>query len=539
MPVTDIALSSGYEGPESFARAFRKQTGQSPSEFRREPQWDPWTAVCQPLSDLRIQHMTPTYSRDQVRIVDFPATRVAALEHRGDPRRLGASIRRFIEWRKANRLPPRLSDTFNIAYDDPEQTPAEDFRFDLCAATERDIEPNDNGVVAKTIPAGRCAVIRHIGSDDLLVTTVAFLYAEWLPVSGEEPRDFPLYFQRVSFSPTCRNMRRSRMYSCRSDKLSCTWAIALALALSRALSGCSGGAPEGSNETPPDSSAQDGGDAGSAPASDLEPGDIPIQLVGSLQFTSEEQLKEGTDQQGQKYSRHFSAQCNFKQPAVMWTNPETERLEFRLREAEPGVLKSDFTGGAEATGDSRVADLIHTPSVLETSTVRLRGPLTECLIRRLDPAEFGSAQMPGHDITIEFQTEMTGTVQTHHTSGDGSSEIRKSGGYALPLVLEGRAGEQEQFSLVNDPSNTGAHLHASPLQMRPALGERPAGDDPEIKLKQDVYDSIAKQPETAWLGLVFDPAKKIWTFTGSHITGARSKHTLNVTIQAVDARSPQ
>jgi AraC family transcriptional regulator len=201
MPVTDIALGSVYEGPEAFARAFRKHTGQSPSEFRREPQWDPWNATCQPLSELRIQHMTPTYSRDQIRVVDFPATRVAVLEHRGDPRRLGASIRRFIEWRKANRLPPRISATFNIAYDDPGQTPPADFRFDLCAATERDIEPNDAGIVVKTIPAGRCAVIRHIGSDDHLATTVAYLYSEWLPGSGEEPRDFPLYFERVSFFP--------------------------------------------------------------------------------------------------------------------------------------------------------------------------------------------------------------------------------------------------------------------------------------------------------------------------------------------------
>ncbi len=145
MPVTEIALGSGYEGPEAFARAFRKHTGQSPSEFRREPQWDPWNAVCQPLSELRIQHMTPTYSRDQIRLVDFPATA------RGDARtsRRSAPARRCrfaASSSGARRIAcrRRISATFNIAYDDPEQTPPADFRFDLCAATERDIEPNDD-----------------------------------------------------------------------------------------------------------------------------------------------------------------------------------------------------------------------------------------------------------------------------------------------------------------------------------------------------------------------------------------------------------
>ena len=60
---------------------------------------------------------------------------------------------------------------------------------------------NSAGVVAKVIPGGRCAVLRHIGSDDSLGAALAFVYAQWLPQSGEEPRDFPLYFQRITFFP--------------------------------------------------------------------------------------------------------------------------------------------------------------------------------------------------------------------------------------------------------------------------------------------------------------------------------------------------
>ncbi|MDX1810576.1 MAG: GyrI-like domain-containing protein, partial [Gammaproteobacteria bacterium] len=57
------------------------------------------------------------------------------------------------------------------------------------------------GIVCKTIPAGRCAVLRHIGSDESLGNSIRFLYSEWLPQSGEEPRNFPIYLQRVKFFP--------------------------------------------------------------------------------------------------------------------------------------------------------------------------------------------------------------------------------------------------------------------------------------------------------------------------------------------------
>ena len=38
-------------------------------------------------------------------------------------------------------------------------------------------------------------------SDDTLDQSVAYLYVEWLPASGEALRDAPLLFQRVRFYP--------------------------------------------------------------------------------------------------------------------------------------------------------------------------------------------------------------------------------------------------------------------------------------------------------------------------------------------------
>ncbi|OGN44644.1 MAG: AraC family transcriptional regulator [Caulobacterales bacterium GWE1_67_11] len=200
--VLEIALDSGFEGPEAFSRAFRRHFDQSPTEFRRAPRWTPWLAAQTPLTQARSQTMTPTTPTEaEVRILDFPETAVGLLTHSGDPAHIGDTIRRFIAWRKAAGLPPKISATFNIFHTEPEDDAAAPHRIDLCAATPRAILPNAAGVVAGVIPAGRCAVLRQVGGGDDLSASAAWLYGQWLPRSGHELRDFPLFAQRVSFFP--------------------------------------------------------------------------------------------------------------------------------------------------------------------------------------------------------------------------------------------------------------------------------------------------------------------------------------------------
>ncbi len=199
--VIRIALESGYAGPEAFARVFRQRVGQTPSAFRRQPHWAGWHAVSVSIAKARSISMATPFRDDQVRLVDFPATAVAVLEHRGDPARIGDSIRQFIAWRQQAGLPPRVSATFNILHVDPETTPAAEYRIDLCAATEGAVLPNAWGVMAGCIPGGRCAVLRVTGPSEWLRPAVQFLYADWLPRSGEAIRDAPVFVQRISFFP--------------------------------------------------------------------------------------------------------------------------------------------------------------------------------------------------------------------------------------------------------------------------------------------------------------------------------------------------
>jgi AraC family transcriptional regulator len=197
--VTEIAMDAGYQSPDAFARAFRERIGQAPSEFRKSPDWEPWLTAFWPFTNARSKLMK-TYSKIDVTIREFPATSVAIVEHRGRPARLQETIQNFVTWRKTAGLGRDDSATFTV-FHSPQASSGDDYSVDLCAATARPIPTNTHGVVAGLIPGGRCAVLRVVGESENLEAPALFLYRDWLPASGEETRDFPLFCQRVSFYP--------------------------------------------------------------------------------------------------------------------------------------------------------------------------------------------------------------------------------------------------------------------------------------------------------------------------------------------------
>ena len=199
--VTDIAMDAGYDAPDAFARAFRQRFGQSPSSFRKSPDWEPWLVAFGPLDNARSKFMQTTFTPDDVTIRDVPPTPVAIMQHRGDPAMLGATIQRFIAWRKAAGLHPRTSPTFNVWRSERSPVSPADYSIDLCVGTSQPIKPNDPQVTAGEIPGGRCAVLRVVGNTDNLEPAALYLYRDWLPASGEDTRDFPIYCQRLSFFP--------------------------------------------------------------------------------------------------------------------------------------------------------------------------------------------------------------------------------------------------------------------------------------------------------------------------------------------------
>lgn len=199
MSITNIAMDSGFANTESFSRAFRQAFGQSPTDFRRRPQWMQWRARYAFITRVNTQRGFMS----SVEIVNFPETKVAALEHRGAPEDTYNTTRRFIEWRRANGVSPATSRTYGIHYTRPD-VPAADYRIAICATIDFDVPPNPFGVVTLVIPNLRCARMRHLGSREY-IPCVDYLYRQWLPNSGEALGEFPPFFHYVNVGPDVRD----------------------------------------------------------------------------------------------------------------------------------------------------------------------------------------------------------------------------------------------------------------------------------------------------------------------------------------------
>jgi AraC family transcriptional regulator len=139
-----------------------------------------------------------------VEIVEFPQTKVAAIEHFGSPACEPDTARKLIAWRLEHRLlDPAKHRSYGIHYTDPRTTPPAQHHVDFCLSVEEDVAPNPYGVIDKTIPSLRCARARDLGSRADNQAAV-YLYEQWLPRSGESPGDFPIFFHYVNVGPGLR-----------------------------------------------------------------------------------------------------------------------------------------------------------------------------------------------------------------------------------------------------------------------------------------------------------------------------------------------
>lgn len=137
------------------------------------------------------------FDNDDVTIRDVPPLAVAMIEHRGDRAGIPAVRERFLAWSKANGLSPETGrSSFMVFRSEREPANPADYSMDLCVGFDQPIEVNEEGVKAAILPGGRCAVLRYPGNTNNLEPAALYLYRDWLPASGEEARDFPMYCKR-------------------------------------------------------------------------------------------------------------------------------------------------------------------------------------------------------------------------------------------------------------------------------------------------------------------------------------------------------
>jgi AraC family transcriptional regulator len=139
-----------------------------------------------------------------VKILVFPETKVAAIEHHGSPALEYNTVRKLIAWKIEHHLLDQSKyRSYGVHYTNPRTTPAAQHRVDFCLSFEGEVSPNPYGILNKAIPSRRCAFARDVGSRSNN-KAAAYLYETWLPQSGKSPGDFPIFFHYVNVGPNVR-----------------------------------------------------------------------------------------------------------------------------------------------------------------------------------------------------------------------------------------------------------------------------------------------------------------------------------------------
>lgn len=179
-----VARRAGYQSVAAFTRAFGASHGEPPGRYRaqRSLQRSSKEAVMYPVT-----------------IRAFPGLKLAALEHRGDYQRIGESFDRLGMLAVTHALLPEAPSGpwIGVYYDDPRQVAQAQLRSHAGVAVRPELVL-PAALEPVMIPAVRCAVLDYVGPYSDIDAPYHWLFAEWLPQSGEEPFDFPMFEEYVS-----------------------------------------------------------------------------------------------------------------------------------------------------------------------------------------------------------------------------------------------------------------------------------------------------------------------------------------------------
>jgi len=212
---SSISIDVGFASPEVFTRAFRAHFGVTPTAWRRGAYRD-WAAshhvqlskIHQAESKLHqaiaqgfrhdrtvwpCGHVAPKgASNMDVEVKNLPESRVAYMRNVGPYGGVGIprTWQRFAGWCEQHGLMQPRRTMYGICHDDPDITPPEKCRYDVCIEVDAQFKP-EGEVGVQTIPGGRYACAKFAGtSADVHAAWGRFL-AEWLPDSGYQADDRP------------------------------------------------------------------------------------------------------------------------------------------------------------------------------------------------------------------------------------------------------------------------------------------------------------------------------------------------------------
>ncbi len=193
--LTEIALECGFDSSSSLSRAFRKQLGCTPSQYRQQH-----LLLLLPSARVRKRHTLAL----EIEIRETPTRQAVIVERKGmiehsfDQaaavafRLLVNEIKRINGWGFVRECIGMCPDEASLVLDS-------EARYQAGFFYEGNLPTMSNEVQRVTLPAGKWIVSVHQGSYESLWQDWNRLYRNWLPASGHQLREaspFELYLNR-------------------------------------------------------------------------------------------------------------------------------------------------------------------------------------------------------------------------------------------------------------------------------------------------------------------------------------------------------
>jgi len=195
--LSDISARIGYNDLSSFSKAFSREFGLSPHEFKMNRE-----IVLNTHIDYRINDSGMMVSDLKPKIITLPDKQVVLIRVTGEygGKEALQAWDELLDFALSHQLLGWKTDAFSVYYDEPDEVGIENCRSDLCVATKKNVEPPDP-IRLKTINGGKFAVFRYKGPYERLWELYDRIYREWLFSSEIKLRDLPSVEKYLNFSP--------------------------------------------------------------------------------------------------------------------------------------------------------------------------------------------------------------------------------------------------------------------------------------------------------------------------------------------------